>query len=69
LHELIDCRLVDDPLRTVFIFNEQQITAAALRRRRADLAAALQARGVAPGEAVTDPVDHIAAAERPKRAS
>lgn len=66
LHELIDSRLADHPDRTVLIFEERQITASALRRRRADLAAALQARGVAPGDvvavAVGDPVDRVAAA-------
>jgi hypothetical protein len=54
LHELIDCRLVDDPFRTVSIFDEQQITAAQ-RRRRANLAAVLQAYGAGPGVAVADP--------------
>lgn len=54
LHELIYCRLVDEPFRTVSIFDEQQITAAP-RRRRANLAAVLHAYGAGRSVAVADP--------------
>jgi amino acid adenylation domain-containing protein len=65
LHELIDRRLASRPGRSVLVFDGQPVTAAALRRRCADLAAALQARGVTLGGIVAvgvgDPVDRIAA--------